>query len=104
VGVDIERARCPRVMPLGTTVRMQTIIIHNGADILPLLPKNKLPQIPCPHPPTPPENPPSRPTTFTTRVNEIGDHPENNLAKFGYIPDMKVEKERDNPSMFLTTY
>jgi hypothetical protein len=37
-------------------------------------------------------------------VNEIGDHPENNLAKFGYIPDMKVEKERDNPSMFLTTY
>jgi hypothetical protein len=31
-------------------------------------------------------------------------HPENNLAKFGYIPDMKVEKERDNPSMFLTTY
>jgi hypothetical protein len=37
-------------------------------------------------------------------VNEIGDHPENNLAKFGYILDMKVEKKKQNPSMFLTTY
>jgi hypothetical protein len=36
-------------------------------------------------------------------VNEIGDHPEINLAKFGYILDMKVRKgKRENPSMFLT--
>jgi hypothetical protein len=30
-------------------------------------------------------------------------HPENNLAKFGYILDMKVEKKQ-NPSIFLATY
>ncbi len=32
-----------------------------------------------------------------------GDHPENNLTKFGYRLDMKVEKKQD-PPMFLATY
>jgi hypothetical protein len=32
-----------------------------------------------------------------------GDHPENNLAKFGYILDMKVGKKQ-KPPMFLATY
>jgi len=32
-----------------------------------------------------------------------GDHPEINLANYGYIPDMKVEKNQD-PSIFLATY
>jgi hypothetical protein len=31
-------------------------------------------------------------------VNEIGDHPENNLAKFGYILDMKVRKGKREES------
>jgi hypothetical protein len=31
---------------------------------------------------------------------QSADHPENNLAKFGYIIDMKVEKKQ-NPSIFL---
>jgi hypothetical protein len=35
--------------------------------------------------------------------NQCGHHPENNSAKFGYILDMKVEKEQ-NPSVFLATY
>jgi hypothetical protein len=26
--------------------------------------------------------------------SQSGDHPENNLAKFGYMLDMKVEKKR----------
>jgi len=34
--------------------------------------------------------------------SQSGDHPENNLAKFGYILDMKIEKQ--NPSIFLATY
>ncbi len=32
-----------------------------------------------------------------------GDHTENNLAKFGYRVDMKVEKKQ-NPPRFLATY
>ncbi len=32
-----------------------------------------------------------------------GDHPQTNLANFGYKPDMKVEKNQ-NPSIFLATY
>jgi len=36
-------------------------------------------------------------------VAKSGDHPENNLAKFGYILHMKVGilKKNQNPSIFL---
>jgi hypothetical protein len=46
----------------------------------------------------------SRPSVLACR--QSGDHSENNLAKFGYILDMKVgkKKERENPSIFLATY
>jgi hypothetical protein len=38
-------------------------------------------------------------------VAKSGDHPENNLAKFGYILDMKSrEKKIQNPSILLVTY
>jgi hypothetical protein len=30
-------------------------------------------------------------------------HPKNNLAKFGYILDIQVEKTKHDPSMFLAT-
>ncbi len=35
-----------------------------------------------------------------------GNHPQNNLAKFGYIQDMKVAKKekKQNPCFFLATY
>jgi hypothetical protein len=32
-----------------------------------------------------------------------GEHPETNLANFGYIPDMKVGEHQD-PFIFLATY
>jgi hypothetical protein len=35
--------------------------------------------------------------------SQSDDRPENNLAKFGYILEMKVEKKQ-NPSIFLATY
>jgi hypothetical protein len=39
------------------------------------------------------------------RCSQRGDYPENNLAKFGYILDMKVERrKKQNPSIFLATY
>ncbi len=39
------------------------------------------------------------------RCSRRGDYPENNLAKFGYILDMKVGKRiKQNPSIFLATY
>jgi hypothetical protein len=39
------------------------------------------------------------------RCSQRGDYPENNLAKFGYILDMKVGKRiKQNPSIFLATY
>ncbi len=34
---------------------------------------------------------------------KVGNHPENNLAKFGYQVDMKVERKQ-NCSIFLATY
>jgi hypothetical protein len=34
--------------------------------------------------------------------SQSGDQPENNLAKIGSIPNMKVTKQ--DPSIFLTTY
>jgi hypothetical protein len=43
---------------------------------------------------------------FSLRIlwcSQSGDNPENNLAKFGYIVDVKVEKEQ-NPSIFLATF
>jgi hypothetical protein len=39
--------------------------------------------------------------------SESGGHPGNNLAKFGYILDMKVGKKKKrnrNPSLYLATY
>jgi hypothetical protein len=37
--------------------------------------------------------------------SQRGDYPENNLANFGYILDMKVGKRiKQNPSIFLATY
>jgi hypothetical protein len=39
-------------------------------------------------------------------LNQSGDHQENDLAKFGYIPDMKVvfkNSNKQNFSMFLAT-
>jgi len=33
--------------------------------------------------------------------SQSGNHSENNLAKFGYIVDMKVKKKNRNPSIFL---
>jgi hypothetical protein len=40
--------------------------------------------------------------------SQSGDLPENNLAKFGYVIDMKIggkkTKKKQNPSMFLATY
>ncbi len=43
------------------------------------------------------------------RCSQSGDHPENDLTKFGYTPDMKVrkkkkEKKAQNSSTFLATY
>jgi hypothetical protein len=39
------------------------------------------------------------------RCSQRGDYPENNLAKFGYILDIKVDKRRKQiPSIFLTAY
>jgi hypothetical protein len=35
--------------------------------------------------------------------SQSGDHPENILAKFGYILDIKVEKKNQNPLIFLAT-
>ncbi len=35
--------------------------------------------------------------------SQSGDHPENNLVKFGDILDMKVAKKKQNPLKFLTT-
>jgi len=35
--------------------------------------------------------------------SQSGNHSQNNLVKFGYILDMKVEKKQ-NPSVFLATY
>jgi hypothetical protein len=37
------------------------------------------------------------------QCTQSGDHQENNLAKFGYIIDMKVEIKQ-NPSIFLATF
>jgi hypothetical protein len=36
-------------------------------------------------------------------VAKSRDHPENNLAKFGYLPDMKVRKDRIFPYSWLPT-
>jgi hypothetical protein len=37
--------------------------------------------------------------------SQSGDHPENNLVKFGYILEMKVGKRKEkNPSKLLGTY
>jgi len=41
-------------------------------------------------------------TSQNERKTTGGDHPQNNLAKFGYILDMKVETK--NLSIFLATY
>jgi hypothetical protein len=39
------------------------------------------------------------------RCSQRGDYPENHLAKFGYILDMKVGKRvKQNPSIFLASY
>ncbi len=40
---------------------------------------------------------------FFLLCSQSGNYPENDLAKFGYILDMKVE-EKKNPSIFLATY
>jgi hypothetical protein len=42
-------------------------------------------------------------TAEFVNCSQSGDHPETNLAKFGYILDMKVEKNRIL-STFLPTY
>ncbi len=40
---------------------------------------------------------------FSLWCSQSGDNPENNLAKLGYIVDVKVEKKQ-NPSIFLATF
>ncbi len=40
---------------------------------------------------------------FFLLCSQSGDYPENHLAKFGYVLNMKVE-EKQNPSIFLATY
>jgi hypothetical protein len=41
---------------------------------------------------------------LTILCSQSGDCPENNLVKFGYIIDMKVEFFLKNPSIFLATF
>jgi hypothetical protein len=36
--------------------------------------------------------------------SQSGDRPENNLAKSGYVPDMKVEKKKKKQSFYILGY